>query len=121
MNAIPIRPMTKRQQREFEAEALRQSWRYAEQFTKNFHDQFALEVDATILWALHSEFGFGADRLRRFYDCVYQNREALLERYDMHDDAEFILLHKLREIGADVRKWSEEQTEHVTFRVGGKP
>ena len=113
MNALRRYSMSKEEKRALQAEVSRQA--------RQISDRFALELDATILWALHSEFGFGADRLRRFYDCVYQNREALLRRYDMHDDAEFILLHKLREIGADVRKWSEEQTEHVTFRVGGKP
>ena len=113
MNAIRRYSMSKEEKRALHAEVARQA--------RQISDRFSLEVDATILWALHEEFGFGAERLRRFYDCVYQNREALLRRYDMHDDAEFILLHKLREIGADVRKWSEEQTEHVTFRVGGKP
>ncbi|MBP3311989.1 MAG: hypothetical protein J6L72_07125 [Butyricicoccus sp.] len=113
MNALRRYSMSKEEKRALQAEVARQA--------RQISDRFALELDATILWALHEKFGFGPERLRRFYDCVYNNRETLLQRYDMHDDAEFILLHKLREIGADVRKWSEEQTEHVTFRVGGKP
>lgn len=109
MNALRRYSMSKEEKRALQAEVSRQA--------RQISDRFALELDATILWALHSEFGFGADRLRRFYDCVYQNREALLRRYDMHDDAEFILLHKLREIGVDVQKWSADQKQHVTFRV----
>lgn len=113
MNALRRYSMSKEEKRALQAEVSRQA--------RQISDRFALELDATILWALHDEFGFGAERLRRFYDCVYNNREALLRRYDMHDDAEFILLHKLREIGVDVQKWSADQKQHVTFRVGGKP
>ena len=109
MNALRRYSMSKEEKRALQAEVARQA--------RQISDRFAIEIDATILWALHEKFGFGPERLRRFYDCVYESREMLLQRYDMHDDAEFILLHKLREIGVDVQKWSAEQKQHVTFRV----
>ena len=109
MKALRHYSMSKEEKRALQAEVSRQA--------RQISDRFAIEIDATILWALHEKFGFGPERLRRFYDCVYESREMLLQRYDMHDDAEFILLHKLLEIGVDVQKWSAEQKQHVTFRV----
>ena len=109
MKALRHYSMSKEEKRALQAEVSRQA--------RQISDRFAIEIDATIHWALHEKFGFGPERLRRFYDCVYESREMLLQRYDMHDDAEFILLHKLREIGVDVQKWSAEQKQHVTFRV----
>ena len=109
MKALRHYSMSKEEKRALQAEVSRQA--------RQISDRFAIEIDATILWALHEKFGFGPERLRRFYDCVYENRETLLQRYDMHDDTEFILLHKLLEIGVDVQKWSAEQKQHVTFRV----
>ena len=68
-------------------------------------------------WALHEEFGFGADRLRRVWDCVAVHRAELLKHYDMQDNAEFILLYKLRQIGVDVEKWTAEpQTQKVVLK-----
>ena len=109
MNALRRYSMSKEEKRALQAEVARQA--------RQISDRFALEIDATILWALHEKLGFGPERLRRFYDCVYESRETLLQHYDMHDDAEFILLHKLREIGVDVQKWSAEQKQHVTMHV----
>lgn len=99
--------MTKKQERAMQAEMLRQ-----------LNSNMASDLEATFLWALHTEFGFGAERLRRFYDCVAESREALLRHYEMQNDAEFILLHKLKEIGVDLKKWDAEQKQHVTIHVG---
>ena len=98
--------MTKKQERAMQAEMLRQ-----------LNSNMASDLEATFLWALHTEFGFGAERLRRFYDCVAESREALLRHYEMQNDAEFILLHKLRDIGVDVRAWSDAQPRHTVIHV----
>lgn len=38
-------------------------------------------------------------------------------RHDMQDNAEFILLYKLRQIGVDVEKWTAEpQTQKVVLK-----
>ena len=109
MKALMRYKMSREEKRAFDAEIARP----ARQIT----DRFAFELDATILWALHTEFGFGAERLRRFYDCVAESREALLRHYEMQNDAEFILLHKLRDIGVDVRAWSDAQPRHTVIHV----
>lgn len=110
MKALMRYKMSREEKRAFDAEIARQ----ARQIT----DRFALELDATILWALHTEFGFGAERLRRFYDCVAESREALLRHYEMEEDSQFILLYKPKEIGVDLKKWDAEQKQHVTIHVG---
>ena len=80
-------------------------------------EKFSAEICAMLLWALHEEFGFGADRLRRVWDCVAVHRAELLKHYDMQDNAEFILLYKLRQIGVDVEKWTAEpQTQKVVLK-----
>ncbi len=99
--------MTKKQERAMQAEMLRQ-----------LNSNMASDLEATFLWALHTEFGFGAERLRRFYDCVAESREALLRHYEMEEDSQFILLYKLKEIGVDLKKWDAEQKQHVTIHVG---
>lgn len=33
-----------------------------------YDEKHSMEIDALILWVLHSEFGFGEGRLRRFCD-----------------------------------------------------
>lgn len=99
--------MTQKQERAMQAEMLRQ-----------LNSNMASDLEATFLWALHTEFGFGAERLRRFYDCVAESREALLRHYEMEEDSQFILLYKLKEIGVDLKKWDAEQKQHVTIHVG---
>ena len=99
--------MTKKQERAMQAEMLRQ-----------LNSNMASDLEATFLWALHTEFGVGAERLRRFYDCVAESREALLRHYEMEEDSQFILLYKLKEIGVDLKKWDAEQKQHVTIHVG---
>lgn len=109
MNAIRHYTMSKAEKKALHAEVSRQA--------REISDKFALELDATILWTLHEGFGFGAERCKRFYNKVVECREDLLKRYDMEDDAEFILIHKLKEIGIDLREWEKELKNHITFHV----
>lgn len=58
-----------------------------------------------------------SDRIRRVWDCVAVHRAELLKHYDMQDNAEFILLYKLRQIDVDVEKWTAEpQTQKVVLK-----
>lgn len=51
------------------------------------------------------------------FGCVAVHRAELLKHYDMQDNAEFILLYKLRQIGVDVEKWTAEpQTQKVVLK-----
>ncbi len=109
MKALQRYQMSKAEKAALKAEIARQ--------VHELDEKFSAEICAMLLWALHEEFGFGADRLRRVWNCVAVHRAELLKHYDMQDNAEFILLYKLRQIGVDVEKWTAEpQTQKVVLK-----
>ena len=70
------------------------------------------ELQALILWELHTQLGFGAKRLRRFYDAFDKAVKDLIGRYDLEDsDQVWLCTHKLKEIGIDLEKWNKERTD----------
>lgn len=59
------------------------------------------EIDATILWVLHEQFGFGAQRLRTYYDAFHD--------YEMEDqDDIWLCTQMLKRIGVDIEAWHKE-------------
>ena len=70
----------------------------------------AAEIDAMILWVLHSEFGFGQERLRRFYNCFSASIDSLIKRYEMEDsDQIWLCTHMLKDYGIDIDKWHKDR------------
>ena len=65
------------------------------------------DLDALILYVLHEEFGFGKDRLLRFFYRLIDTNEELIDHYRLKD-SEFICKTKLKEMGIDVEKWNED-------------
>ena len=64
-------------------------------------------TDALMLWTLHTEFGFGKDRLERFYRAfLAQNKE--LQKYYMTDSV-FPANAKLEAMGVDLKQIRKEQ------------
>lgn len=72
-------------------------------------EQHANDLDTVILYTLHSVFGFGKKRLRRFYDGFVQGREELADYYEMPDDVPFLCDRELKRIGVDVAAWNKER------------
>lgn len=73
------------------------------------HDRFFQDERAVILWTLHKIFGFGAKRLRKYYDAYTPACEELRDHYEMSDsDMPFIATEKLKAIGVDLREWDSE-------------
>ena len=68
-----------------------------------------VEIDAMILWVLHEQFGFGAKRLKQYYDSFRASTNALIERYqmDIGDDV-WLCTQMLKRIGVDVEQWHKE-------------
>lgn len=68
--------------------------------------EHARDVDEMILWELHNTFGFGINRLKRFYKNVVQDHRGLVKTYEVgvapiiHDD--------LIKMGVDIEKWEKE-------------
>lgn len=65
--------------------------------------------DLTMLWTLHEDFGFGAVRLRRYYQNFCDKYRYMRERYYCEGDEEtfgsrtdaYVIKQKLKEIGFD--------------------
>lgn len=70
--------------------------------------ELGTDVDALILWVLHVEFGFGKQRLKRFFDVFTKEYEYMGEYYDMPKDVPWICRTKLKEIGVDIEQWNKE-------------
>lgn len=67
------------------------------------------EVDATVLYILMTEFGFGKKRLRRFHDTFDEKITALLNRYQMSsEDDVWLCTEMLKRRGIDINQWNKE-------------
>lgn len=75
------------------------------EYTKK-HEQ---EVSAIILWELHTQLGFGYDRLKKFYDNFRPALDDLIKRYEMEDgDEAWLCTKKLKDYGFDISKMEED-------------
>ena len=75
------------------------------EYTKK-HEQ---EVSAIILWELHTQLGFGHDRLKKFYDNFRPALDDLIKRYEMDDgDEAWLCTQKLKDCGFDSAKMEED-------------
>ncbi len=69
-----------------------------------------LEIDAMILWQLHEQFGFGAKRLKQFYDAFAISMNALIKRYEMDDsDQIWLCTYMLKKYGIDIEEWNNNK------------
>ena len=71
-------------------------------------DRHLNDCDAIILYVLHTEFGFGKDRLRRYYDKYLELYKDMLAQYESFKDADYWCQDELRKIGVDVASWNDE-------------
>lgn len=68
------------------------------------------ELDSCILWVLHEEFGFGPERLKRFYNAFGPALDSLIEHYELdNSDKIWICTYKLKEYGIDIEEWNKER------------
>jgi hypothetical protein len=68
--------------------------------------RYSLDIDTMVLWSLHRYLGFGAKRLRQFYEEMVTEHKAMREYYQM--DEMYPERYKLKEIGVDVEAWQKE-------------
>lgn len=77
---------------------------------KEADTRYKNDIDSAILYTLHSELGFGAERLRRFWDAFEKVHNDLLRHYEMQDeDYTWLCTRKLKDIGVDVEAWNKER------------
>lgn len=75
--------------------------------------------DLTMLWTLHEDFGFGAIRLRRYYQSFCQKYRYMRERYFCEGDEElfgsrtdaYVIKQRLKEIGFDYDQETDQMVE----------
>ena len=75
------------------------------------HREFTDDVDYMIMHILHTEFGFGLTRLRRFYDTFNAENDALVKHYEMADAGTYIARKEMNDIGCDIEQWNRERGE----------
>ena len=102
MNAIVQPKLTKRQREAMDAELNAQ---IAKQVPKLAHNIMAL-----VLWYLHEKEGYGRERLTRLNREFAPAIRDLQQYYEMssHDDTEWLVKKKLRDIGVDVEALDNE-------------
>lgn len=96
---------TKEEQKAFDIEVEKQlaEWNAA-------HDR---ELTAMSLWILHEQFGFGPERLKKFFMHFHKDIYALNARY-LADEGEndldslYLCSMKVKEYGIDLEAWEKE-------------
>ena len=75
---------------------------------------YEIETDCSILWMLHTEFGFGPKRLRKAWALFYEQAGLLAQHYEMPtSDGAWICQQRLKDIGCDVEEWYKEMDEEA--------
>lgn len=78
-----------------------------------FDRKHTIEIDAMVLWILHSEFGFGEKRLKRFFDLFNKSLDDLLDRYEFEDEDQiWLCTYMLKRDGIDIEAWEKELEEN---------
>ncbi len=71
--------------------------------------RFDMDREASILWMLHTRFGFGTKRLRAAWELFYAETVKLREYYQMDQtDDGWLARLKLKELGVDLEEWYKE-------------
>ena len=80
-----------------------------EQIVKN-DLAFDMDKESSILWMLHTQFGFGSKRLKLAWKLFYAETRKLREYYLMDQaDEGWLARQKLKERGCDIEEWYREE------------
>ena len=76
------------------------------------------EINALVLWGLHEQLGFGAVRLKKFFDYFSVSLRELSRHYEMSDvEQSWLCKRKLKEIGVDVEQWTNESRNYLQWEA----
>lgn len=67
------------------------------------------DVDAAILYTLYNRFGWGAKRLREFYDAFTEEYKKLINYYQMPNAYPWLCKEMLKRVGVDIDEWNNER------------
>lgn len=80
--------------------------------------EYELEIEAMFIRELRRATGWGAVRLRRFYDGFSTSLDELINRYDMDDkDAAWLCLRELKQEGFDIEQWHKERHPNEKYDI----
>ena len=106
MKARQIKRLNKVEQQALDDEVRRQVSGLVETLYSN--------MDAMILYTLHSKFGFGKKRLLKFYYSFIDFHKELTDYYQMND-AKFICTEKLKDIGIDIEQLESDFKKGIRY------
>lgn len=66
----------------------------------------SLDIDTCVLWTLHNKYGWGKQRLKKFYLDLFEEHLNMRQFYDVDDL--YPERMKLKEKGIDVEAWYSE-------------
>lgn len=67
------------------------------------------DLEAAALWVLHDIFGFGKERLKKFYAGFSESIEDLIMHYEMdNSDGPWLCEKKLNDLGINLDEWKKE-------------
>lgn len=67
-------------------------------------------IDALVLWTLHTEYGFGKKRLLKFYNAFNDLFYDLSKYYEFEDDKiPWLYTQKLKEYGIDIKELNNKR------------
>lgn len=72
-------------------------------------DKLFNDMDSVILWVLHESFGFGKDRLRKFYNEFQRLYTDLQNHYELGNDTPYVCIERLKQIGVNIEEWEENK------------
>lgn len=76
----------------------------------NYNNKNLDNIDALVLWTLHTEFGFGKKRLLRFYHKFNDLFDDLSKYYEFEDDKiPWLYTQKLKEYGIDIKELNNKR------------
>lgn len=71
-----------------------------------------VKISAMILWVLHEKFGFGKQRLKKFYDSFNPSLKELADRYQMSEEDQcWLCMHQLKQYGVNIEDWASGKVE----------
>ena len=76
-------------------------------------EEFCRDADISILYTLHEVFGFGKERLERFYRGWIKNHTDMIKKYrcDNDDSHYWVMEARLKDIGVDIDALLKEAEE----------
>lgn len=94
--------LNKKEQEALTKECLKQEAEYTR--------KYEVEIEALVLRQIRHRLGWGAKRLREFYDTFDTDLNEMIAHYEMgEEDMAWLATQQLKDEGFDIEKWHKEK------------